>query len=350
MKLHQIIQKKRKELGLTQEQIANYLGVSTPAVNKWENGNSCPDIELLCPLARLLKVDVNELLGFREELAKDEISRILQRVAETSEKEGLDKGMKTAEEFIREYPNCAQLIYYLALTMEGQAIMASELHGKYEKTIYEWYVRSTESDDINVRNMALHMLAAKAINNKDFEKAQEYLDQLPEQEMPDKNLLRANMLLGKKKSDEAAELLERMVQKSAMSLQMYMMRLMDAEIQAGNIDIAKEIAEIRKKIMLAWDAWKYSVYVSDFEIAVETKNVDNSIKSLREMLKAIREPVNGIDSPLLYRMYKDRSDLKKQMTGEKFLPGLLNDLKTNPMFEFLRENSEFRELLEEAEK
>ncbi len=36
MKINQIIREKRKELSLTQEQIADFLGVSTPAVNKWE--------------------------------------------------------------------------------------------------------------------------------------------------------------------------------------------------------------------------------------------------------------------------------------------------------------------------
>ena len=40
MKINQIIRQKRKELSLTQEQIADYLGVSTPAVNKWEKGGS----------------------------------------------------------------------------------------------------------------------------------------------------------------------------------------------------------------------------------------------------------------------------------------------------------------------
>lgn len=40
MKIHQMIQKKRKEAGMTQEQVAKALGVSTPAVNKWENGVS----------------------------------------------------------------------------------------------------------------------------------------------------------------------------------------------------------------------------------------------------------------------------------------------------------------------
>ena len=36
MKMHEIIKKRRLEKNLTQEQIAQFLGVSTPAVNKWE--------------------------------------------------------------------------------------------------------------------------------------------------------------------------------------------------------------------------------------------------------------------------------------------------------------------------
>lgn len=40
MKIHEVIRKNRKERGLTQEELAKYLGVSTPAVNKWEKGVS----------------------------------------------------------------------------------------------------------------------------------------------------------------------------------------------------------------------------------------------------------------------------------------------------------------------
>ena len=57
MKINDIIKKKRITLGMTQEQVADYLGVSTPAVNKWEKGGCYPDITLLPALARLLKVD-----------------------------------------------------------------------------------------------------------------------------------------------------------------------------------------------------------------------------------------------------------------------------------------------------
>ena len=63
MKINDIIKKKRITLGMTQEQVADYLGVSTPAVNKWEKGGCYLDITLLPALARLLKVDLNRLQG-----------------------------------------------------------------------------------------------------------------------------------------------------------------------------------------------------------------------------------------------------------------------------------------------
>lgn len=64
-----VIKKYRKETGMTQEEMANRLGVTTPAVNKWENSNSKPDIELLAPIARLL----DTLLSFHEKLSDTEI-------------------------------------------------------------------------------------------------------------------------------------------------------------------------------------------------------------------------------------------------------------------------------------
>lgn len=49
MKINEIIRLRRLELGLTQEQLAQRLGVSAPAVNKWERAGSYPDITLLPP-------------------------------------------------------------------------------------------------------------------------------------------------------------------------------------------------------------------------------------------------------------------------------------------------------------
>ena len=68
MAIGDIIRKYRKNKGMTQEEMAACLGVTTPAVNKWEKGNTLPDITLLVPIARLLGITTDELLSFNIEL------------------------------------------------------------------------------------------------------------------------------------------------------------------------------------------------------------------------------------------------------------------------------------------
>ncbi len=53
----------RKGKGMTQEQLAQLLGVTPQAVSKWENDLSCPDISILPQLAEALGVTTDELLG-----------------------------------------------------------------------------------------------------------------------------------------------------------------------------------------------------------------------------------------------------------------------------------------------
>ena len=63
MNFEQIIGAYRKKLGLTQEGLANQLGVTNQAVSKWESGQSCPDIALLPALADLFGITIDELFG-----------------------------------------------------------------------------------------------------------------------------------------------------------------------------------------------------------------------------------------------------------------------------------------------
>lgn len=73
------IQKYRKQNNMTQEQMAEALGVSTAAVSKWETQVTCPDITMLAPLARLLRITVDELLDFRGELEKETCMELVKK-------------------------------------------------------------------------------------------------------------------------------------------------------------------------------------------------------------------------------------------------------------------------------
>ena len=96
--MNEIIRQKRIEKGLTQEQVANYLGVSIPAVSKWESATTYPDIMLLPALARLLDTDLNTLLSFKDSLTKNEVALFMNEVTKTIEKDGFKSGYQLAIE------------------------------------------------------------------------------------------------------------------------------------------------------------------------------------------------------------------------------------------------------------
>lgn len=62
VKTGQLISNKRKELGLTQRDLAEELRISEQAVSKWERGRSFPDISILVPLSKVLNLSVYDLL------------------------------------------------------------------------------------------------------------------------------------------------------------------------------------------------------------------------------------------------------------------------------------------------
>ena len=62
MNFAQKLQKRRKEVGFSQEQLAFELNVSRQAVSKWESGQGYPEVEKLIQLSELLGISLDELM------------------------------------------------------------------------------------------------------------------------------------------------------------------------------------------------------------------------------------------------------------------------------------------------
>ena len=123
MQIGQVIRKHRKEQNMTQEEMAQRLGVTTPAVNKWENGNSYPDIMMLAPIARLLHISLDTLLSFQEELTENEITAMTQEADERLKKDAYDEVLQWAKDKIEMYPNCKVLIWQLAIILDAKRLV-----------------------------------------------------------------------------------------------------------------------------------------------------------------------------------------------------------------------------------
>ncbi len=84
------IRKYRKEAGLTQEQLAERLGVSYQSVSRWENGSTYPDMELLPAIAAFFSASVDELLGMPKEKKEKLAMEAFTRLAEVSVQKPVD--------------------------------------------------------------------------------------------------------------------------------------------------------------------------------------------------------------------------------------------------------------------
>lgn len=76
-KIGKLITSKRKEKRLTQEQLAERLGVTNKAVSKWENGKSMPDIGIIQDLCKILDITVTTLLNGGESKEEQLVMKLL---------------------------------------------------------------------------------------------------------------------------------------------------------------------------------------------------------------------------------------------------------------------------------
>lgn len=89
VKIGKFLQELRKEKGLTQEQLAEKMGVARRTVSRWETGNNMPDLDLLIELSDLYDVGLRELLdGERKNEDMDkEMEEAVLKVAKYSSEE-----------------------------------------------------------------------------------------------------------------------------------------------------------------------------------------------------------------------------------------------------------------------
>lgn len=124
IKIGTIIATYRKKKGLTQEELAKHLGISKPAVSKWESGQSYPDILLLPVLASFFDISVDELIGYEPQMSKEEVGKLYRRLAQSFAGEPFEKVYAECEEYIKKYFACWELQVQMALLLLNHANLA----------------------------------------------------------------------------------------------------------------------------------------------------------------------------------------------------------------------------------
>lgn len=342
MKIGEVIRKYRKAKELTQEELAKALGVTAPAVNKWENGNAMPDITLLAPIARLLGVSLEELLSFREELSMPEIREIVQQTDQKFQTESYEAAFQWAKAQIEQYPNCESLIHSLATMMDGNRLVREVPDSeKYDGFILNCYERLLKSSEESMRMAAADSLYGYYMRQEQYDKADECLSHFSIQN-PERKRKQAVLYEKAGNLQKAYQTYEEILLADAQILSSVFHGLFLLKLREQDLEQARYYADKKKSLTRLFEMGEYNVYAADLELVQAEKDPDKTIACVQGLL-------DHVDSVSAFT----RAPLYSHMPFQKIDPGfpeyirqsMLEDFRSNADFAYMQDDPRWKQLL-----
>lgn len=176
------IKRLRREKDITQETLAEFLGVTFQSISKWERGESYPDITLLPAIAGFFNVSIDELMGVNKAQDEEELETLLK------EYDGLrwdvERKWKALDELREKYPTDFRVqIRYIGKILNSSNEEFAEQSSKI-KSIYENIQRNCTNDAIRIEaktyyiSYLLRMISLKD-DNVTFDNVDKVIKQLP---------------------------------------------------------------------------------------------------------------------------------------------------------------------------
>lgn len=300
MTIGAVIKKYRKKIGMTQEEMANRLGVTAPAVNKWERGNALPDIALLAPVARLLGITTDELLSFQDALTDEEINQYLSLIQRDLEEKSFHEVFLDAKKKIAEYPNCEKLIWQAAVILDARRmLMAPPAQEDYEQAILGWYERCLCSESEQTRNQAAGLLFHAYFRKEDYERALRYVEYFSV-DNPERKRKQAlvNSRTGKKM--EAYRAYEELIFSGYQHIQVVLNDLRILYMQDGDHEMAKKLVAAASSAASAFEMGKYNEVCMGLDVAAWEKDVAWTVRIVQDILDSI-DTIGDFSKSRLYQ-------------------------------------------------
>lgn len=191
MSIGTTIKKLRRDKNITQEQLAELLGVSTNAVSQWECDKTAPDISHLPVLANIFEVSADVLLEI--DIAKSkkqtEIKEFTAKCAELHSQGKTEERLKLCREMQKKYPNDETVRYNLMKVLKTGYVDES-----FDEIVMlgEQLLQST---NMEYRTGAIRCLCLTYLDKGNREKALQYADMIPPAEDLHVHVLEGNELV-----------------------------------------------------------------------------------------------------------------------------------------------------------
>lgn len=336
----EVIRTYRKKKGMTQEEIANRLGVTTPAVNKWENGNSYPDISLLAPLARLLEISTDTLLSYREELTEQEVVQVLGDLGTLMKDGDYEKAYRQTVSLLLEYPNCEELMLSAAQMLDAyRLILKPNDSGEYEETILSYYERILESKNSDYVQTAQMALATFYMNKEDYDKAWEYVECMPKQSIQPS---RIQAVLYKKKGERrlSYELFEKMLYSAYGDIAWALNGIWELCMEEKLFEKGDRILEKQKEIARLLEMGAYHEQCPYLSKALWKQDAEECFFRMNQLIDSLNSLAAYRESELYSHMQFSDYD------GSYMVDMLLRGWEHDEEIGFLKEDKRYQQILE----
>lgn len=347
MEIGQVIRKYRKEKNMTQEDMARRLGVTAPAVNKWENGASAPDIALLAPVARLLGITTDTLLSFREELTEEEIRQFVLEADRRLQRDGYGEAFAWVRDVLEQYPNCHSLMWQLAFLLNVQRNakeIPEEEAEQYDAYISSCYTRALESEDEEIRLQAAAGLFGFHFWKEEYDKAEEYLAYYSSKD-PERKRRQGDIYSRTGRIQEAYKIYEELVFSGYHKLQIALQGICQLAKQEKDMERAHFIVEKQTGLAQLMEIGQYQVASLEMDLAMAEKDVEATLQIARKLLSGIGDIASYSRSPLYEHMeFKELGEESRQKIQETLIKGLRDEAS----FGYMKGKACWQELLEDA--
>ena len=287
MTIGDVIRTHRKKANLTQEEMATRLGVTAPAVNKWEHNHTQPDISLLAPIARLLGITTDTLLSFQKELSRKEIRQYIAELDRQLDSQPYAEVFSLAKQQLERYPNCTELIWNIALILDSRRLTDQTPHAEiYDDAIESWYRRALVSEEETVRLAAAESLFHFYIRKELYDQAQQCLEYVSVQN-PDKKSWQALIYQKTGKKEEACRLYEELLLLECNRMRMTITNLRLSYCQDDDHAMAHKLANLESELAKLFELGVYQESMAGLELAVWEKDAPETARLMKILLENI---------------------------------------------------------------
>ena len=251
----------RREKGLTQEQLAEVMGVSTASVSKWETGVAVPELTMLAALADYFEMSIDALIGHT--VGKAQLKEKLAAVKELSLAGEDEKAIEQAEELLRRYPN-----EYTVAECTGDAYYTAFIHNRNQEYIHRCmelihrkYTLSKDTTGKKWFEMQRELANCHELLGE-WKKAKEYYEESNVSGLNDSNIARC--LAGMEETDAAINGFSSAIENKVFFLLSDLMQLPNLWVDAA--DTKKAIATYQAALAVI-DAFKTQTNLKVMEVS-----------------------------------------------------------------------------------